>query len=592
MNIFIECSIGELVDKLTILKIKRNKCLDANRLLNIDYEYNRLNDIFLNIERLNHDSKNRLLTEIKDALYNINTILWNLEDNIRLKTANNEFDSDFIDCARNIHISNDERYRLKNRLNNQFGSNIKEEKLYNHYIKSTLDQDLDQDGDQDRDEDQDLDQDGDRSREHDADFQKYLYAIKLYEVGNYKETYLVLSDLCNKHIGNHISNFTAKIVIAYTVICSSIHKENKFLNYLDYIMYNVDVILSNKDEIIHAKMTYARHLLNNKHYLSYNSRVNPVNPVNLFDYIKLLQPVNAISSDYIISPDTMSFFSNNSESNSESLLIYFSGGLGDKIMFARFIKAISIKYSNNTIIVLIDDALFWIFKEIYRLIKNIIPIKYSDRGILKKFDHHTSLTLLHYYLKLEFQDIYIDYYLDNLLLINLDFQKNRLDTIIDRNRFNIIINWKGQDNPLDKFTRSIELETLVVVINKTLNKKINWISIQKNVSQEEAFILNKYNIKNAGASIDTQGDAFRDTLTLLLNSHLVITTDTSIAHLAATANVKTWLLLTSAHEWRWQRDDANISPWYPQIKFFQQDILHDWSNVIDSLYTNITEFTK
>ena len=74
MNIFIECSIGELVDKITILKIKRNKCLDANKLLNIDYEYNRLNDILANIERQNIDSKNRLLTEIKDLLYNINTI--------------------------------------------------------------------------------------------------------------------------------------------------------------------------------------------------------------------------------------------------------------------------------------------------------------------------------------------------------------------------------------------------------------------------------------------------------------------------------------------------------------------------------------
>ena len=594
MNIFIECSIGELVDKITILKIKRNKCLDANKLLNIDYEYNRLNDILANIERQNIDSKNSLLTEIKDLLYNINTILWNLEDHIRLKTANNEFDSDFIDCARKIHISNDERYCLKNRLNNLFDSNIKEEKLYNHYIKNNIDS-IDKINSIDSIDNIDSINSDIDNQDNNVDFQKYLYAIKLYEVGNYKETYLVLSDLCNKYITNHISNFTAKIVIAYTVISCSLHTQHKFLNYLDYIMCNIDNILSNKDEIIHAKMTYARHLLNNKHYLSYNSKLNLVNRVNVFDYIKLLQPVNAVSNDYIISPDTISFFSN--QNNSESLLIYFSGGLGDKIMFARFIKAIANKYSNNTIIVLIDDSLFWIFKEIYRLIKNIIPIKYSDRGLLKKFDHHTSLTLLHYYLNLEFRDIYIDYYLDNPLLINLDFQKNRLDTIIDRNRFNIIINWKGQDNPLDKFTRAIELETLVVFINKidktcSPDKKINWISIQKNVSQEEAIILNKYNIKNVGASIDTYGDGFRDTLTILLNSHLVITTDTSIAHLAATANVKTWLLLTSAHEWRWQRDDANISPWYPQIKFFQQDILHDWSNVIDSLYTNITEFMK
>jgi len=107
---------------------------------------------------------------------------------------------------------------------------------------------------------------------------------------------------------------------------------------------------------------------------------------------------------------------------------------------------------------------------------------------------------------------------------------------------------------------------------------IHWISLQKEVSQEEEQLLRTHNVTNLGPTIDNDGHAFRDTLSILRAVDLVISTDTSLVHVAGTANIPCWVLLTKGCEWRWTQDVA--TNWYPNLTLIRQERVSDWSTVI------------
>lgn len=121
----IEVSIGEIVDKLSILDIKRRKITNSDKLVNIEKEYLYLHKIVFDDLNVNMDAYNQLLI--------INEELWDIEDKIRIKEKNKEFDEEFIDLARLVYVTNDIRYETKNLINLKYGSDFKEEKSYEPY---------------------------------------------------------------------------------------------------------------------------------------------------------------------------------------------------------------------------------------------------------------------------------------------------------------------------------------------------------------------------------------------------------------------------------------------------------------------------
>ena len=121
----IEVSIGEIVDKLSILDIKRQKITAPDKLVNILEEYNYLYEIVFNNLNITIDDYNQLL--------HVNNELWDIEDNIRIKEKNKEFDDEFIHIARLVYVTNDIRFKLKNLINNKYGSHFREEKSYERY---------------------------------------------------------------------------------------------------------------------------------------------------------------------------------------------------------------------------------------------------------------------------------------------------------------------------------------------------------------------------------------------------------------------------------------------------------------------------
>ena len=127
-KILVEVSVGELLDKISILEIKREKIKDPEKLKFINDEHSILKDQLDN--NVKSDEKlNTLFQSLKD----INAKLWVIEDDKRLCEKNSDFTESFIKLSRDVHFLNDDRAKIKLEMNNHTGSKIKEIKEYTSY---------------------------------------------------------------------------------------------------------------------------------------------------------------------------------------------------------------------------------------------------------------------------------------------------------------------------------------------------------------------------------------------------------------------------------------------------------------------------
>ena len=128
MEVNIPVSLGELLDKISILEIKSIKISNESKLANIKKELSGLKKVLENLNINFSEIKN-----LYEELYKINLGLWEIEDSIRILEKNKNFEKDFIDLARSVYITNDKRFQVKNEINILFNSNYVEEKSYEDY---------------------------------------------------------------------------------------------------------------------------------------------------------------------------------------------------------------------------------------------------------------------------------------------------------------------------------------------------------------------------------------------------------------------------------------------------------------------------
>ena len=127
-KILIEISIGELLDKISILEIKKDKIKDPDKLSFISDELSKLkNELEKNVK---HEAK---LDDLHQSLKIINLRLWDIEDDKRRCEKEKDFTENFIKLSRDVHILNDDRAKIKLEINNHTGSIIKEIKEYTNY---------------------------------------------------------------------------------------------------------------------------------------------------------------------------------------------------------------------------------------------------------------------------------------------------------------------------------------------------------------------------------------------------------------------------------------------------------------------------
>ena len=127
-KILVEVSVGELLDKISILEIKQEKIKDTEKLKFINEEHSILKD------QLNKNVKSdQKLNELFETLKKINAKLWIIEDDKRQCEKDKDFTEKFIKLSRDVHFLNDERARIKLEINNLTGSKIREIKEYTNY---------------------------------------------------------------------------------------------------------------------------------------------------------------------------------------------------------------------------------------------------------------------------------------------------------------------------------------------------------------------------------------------------------------------------------------------------------------------------
>ena len=526
MECKISCSFGEIIDKHTILQIKKYKAKNKEVLTNI------INELTA-IEKENTLVKNNDI--LFKQLFKINNHLWELEDLIRNKSKNKEYDMKYIECAESIHIMNDKRYIYKKLINEKYNSKLKEEKIYQQ------NQDI-------------IDP---------KDFEKLEIGKNLYTTGNYKESMFYIKQLIDKYNNyNNYDSFYIDLLFSYSNICSIFNINYPFFEKIEYIIKNMHTINISEEQKYFCKFIYATKCLN---YQLYEKSYNFLNFVN---YIRGPN----------VSYKNMSFF--NKQDKNKTLFVYDGGGLGDKIMLSRFIPKLCEEFKNNNIIFLIDDKLFWYFSLIFKKYTNFKILSEERIDTIEHFDYHCSLITLLKYLNINYETLY-SCNIYNKINVNTTFNcKNIINKFI---KPTYILNWKGNPkNPHEKNNRMMELKNAIPLFKL---KNINWVVITKNISQEEKNILQANNIDYYGDIIDND-KAFYDTISILKNIEGVVSTDTSLPHLSLSMNIKTYVMLTLGCEWRWGKEKK--TNWYPDAILLRQQKYKSWKEPINKLIELLT----
>ena len=125
-SILAPISLGELIDKITILEIKQIN-MTGMKLKNVDKELNLLKKIL-------QDKNLEINIDLINCLKEVNNKLWEIEDSIRIKERDQKFDKEFIELARSVYKENDKRASIKKEINQKYNSELFEEKSYNKYL--------------------------------------------------------------------------------------------------------------------------------------------------------------------------------------------------------------------------------------------------------------------------------------------------------------------------------------------------------------------------------------------------------------------------------------------------------------------------
>ncbi|WP_440676401.1 tetratricopeptide repeat protein [Candidatus Pelagibacter sp. HIMB1593] len=249
----------------------------------------------------------------------------------------------------------------------------------------------------------------------------------------------------------------------------------------------------------------------------------------------------------------------------KSIFIHNEQGFGDYIQFIRYLPML--KKLGAKIILNTPNKLLPLIKSM-NVEFEIIDINRQDQ---LNFDYYCSILSLPFNFKTSIDNIpnAVPYLKVNEKI--KEFWKKK----ISKTKKNIGIKWTGNKNYLDDKNRSTNLNQL----KSLFDLPIDFHSLEIEYSTEDSFF--KKNTKNLYC-YDKELMDFEYTAGLIENMDLIITTDTSIAHLSGALNKSTWIMLPKLPDFRWLINRRD-SPWYPSFKLYRQDKIRSWNNVIKKI---------
>ena len=253
-------------------------------------------------------------------------------------------------------------------------------------------------------------------------------------------------------------------------------------------------------------------------------------------------------------------------SEGKTLLLFGEQGFGDNIQFVRYAKLLKEDYPNMRIILQCREELKSLFKEL----SYVDEVKSRDEE-LPHFDYQLSLMSLPYFFKTTKDTI-------PKMPSYIEVKERELSLDVDKKMINIGLVWGGSNTNENHTNRVLDLKKFMPILN---HKKINVFSLQVG---EDAKGIKKLGLKDE--QIVDLGDKlsdFKTTASVIKQLDLVISSDTSVAHLAGSLGANVWVMLQFIPDWRWMMDRKS-SLWYPSMKLFRQSKKGEWNDIYSEVF--------
>jgi hypothetical protein len=256
----------------------------------------------------------------------------------------------------------------------------------------------------------------------------------------------------------------------------------------------------------------------------------------------------------------------------KTILIHCEQGLGDTLQFCRYLPLLAQTGAR---------VLFEVQPALYSLMTQIAPadtlIKQGDH--LPDFDFHCPLISLPYALRNSLSGIPAK---ASYLVANNGKIEEWAHKLGKKNKPRVGYLWSGNVHHHNDEFRSLPLKQLIPYL-ESLSESFEWTCLQKEFRAGERELLSKI---PGWMDLSESIQDFEDTAALCSLMDLIITVDTSVAHLAGALGRPTWLMLPFAPDWRWLMNRSD-SPWYPSIKLFRQTAISDWQSVLKPITHNL-----
>ena len=288
-----------------------------------------------------------------------------------------------------------------------------------------------------------------------------------------------------------------------------------------------------------------------------------------------------------VTPETSSFFKEGDQN--KTLLLYDGGGIGDKIMFSRFLPEVCNKFRDNNVVLFLDGYVCWMMEAIMHQHPNFKAVSYDEPSKLPAFDYHCNMLSLVKYLNYTYETIPYQ-----PMLINMRYEKTQVsndllieiqESLTDCPKPVCLLNWRGNPKNGQELTnRRMELQNAIPLFEY---KNVQWIVMTQDITPDEQKILDKYKVLSYGDILDKdKTKCFYDTIDVLKRCvHYIFSTDTSILHLGANLGIPSYGLLTTGCEWRWTK--CSITTWYPDVKLLRQSETGNWKNVVEKVISEL-----
>jgi len=248
----------------------------------------------------------------------------------------------------------------------------------------------------------------------------------------------------------------------------------------------------------------------------------------------------------------------------KKMLVYFEQGLGDSLQFCRFVLPLQARGAE--VILLIQPAL-------QELVQSLAPdLQVVSGGQLPEVDYLAPLLSLPRLLNIRLTDLPVA---SRYLQVPAALQQPWRQRLGPKQKPRIGLVWRGNSIHKNDHNRSLSLAALL----RVLPEQFEYVCLQKDLDSDERQRLQlRPDIRVFSDALHT----FSDTAALCLQLDLVISVDTSVAHLAGALGTPLWVLLPFNPDWRWLLDRTD-SPWYPQATLLRQPGYGDWSSLLDTL---------